>query len=70
MKLERLRSKSNQAGQTAANSPMPGGRSAAPNCRFDTSVAVHSLRPGGVMSAIGQFLHAWNISGNKLSRMN
>jgi hypothetical protein len=40
---------------------MPGGQSAAPNCRFDASVAVHSLRSGGVMSAMRQLRHARNV---------
>jgi hypothetical protein len=36
---------------------MPGGQSAAPNCRFDASVGVHSVaKPpsGTVMSAMRQ----------------
>ena len=40
--------------QTANNTRMPGGQSAAPNCRFEASVTVHSLRSGGVMSAMRQ----------------
>lgn len=38
----------------AANTRMPGGQSTAPNCRFVASVTVHSLRSGGVMSAMRQ----------------
>jgi hypothetical protein len=43
---------------------MPGGQCAAANCRFDASVAVHSLRSGGVMSAMRQLQQAWNVGGN------
>jgi hypothetical protein len=39
---------------TAYNTRMPGGQSATQNCRFDASVTVHSLRSGGVMSAMPQ----------------
>jgi hypothetical protein len=38
----------------STNTRMPGGKSAAPNCRFEASVTVHSLRSGGVMSAMRQ----------------
>jgi hypothetical protein len=48
---------------------MPGVKSTAPNCRFDASVGVHSLRSGTVMSAMRQLRHAWNVSSNKIDRM-
>jgi len=50
--------------QTSHNTRLLGGQSAAPNCRFDASVTVHSLRSGGVMSAMRQLQQAWNVMCN------
>jgi hypothetical protein len=54
----------NKTGNTSYNTRMPGGQSAAPNCRFEASVTVHLLRSGGVMSAMRQLrqcVERWDV---------